>query len=1231
MTDLFISYAHKDQERANQIVQLLEKKGYSVWQDVHQIRAMERFTKEIMEGIQGGSIFLMLYSNAYFQSQYCDNEFGYAQSCQKILSCIILDEDCPWQGTEFCFPFSQLNVPGYGKTAHTAQDYQALCDQIDESPAFRMLRANSSCTESIPTFGDQAFISSMEELFEKSIRNIGSYLHGQKYFADLAMLLTKVDTSDEEKQKKSSKQSLANIIRNNPSVRIMVSGEGGLGKTTAMIEYGRYLFREKRCPAIYVHLPDVVFGSGDARDQYTSLEQYIRRICFNEHNWTIVREWAKLPASEKRICILLDGLNELSFRERKQAIKDIGKLADRWIGADIIVSTRNAETKDSQSMESFETYYAVPPEKDRICAYLVENHLSTDSLGDERMLVLLRNPLRLCLYAQISEFHQSFQKKMDVHRLDELLHDGKPQDTPGKLMDAYLASQLYKFLQMYEISEVNKPHITAALLGLIVIPSLGWKLYRENRFYISETEMRDYLQSIGDSSNNLLQSVFASNLINDLLWDFGYDDEDYSWKALTARNILDQIGLMQRIHVDNEPLYVFSHQCFRDYYAARYLALAINISLHNSSDAITSTLGVEEISDDVLSILSDILEEERACPEMDPLQGWSFPGKQENSLAASSLSPAEKVLDKLRGHQDALYRKTIKNLIELLRYARKNRLAQCDFSHLDLRDCILKKTEFSLWFKDQLHTSCFDNAWISHNSFFHSGHLNKVKAVLPCENNRLFSGDADGLVLERNLLSGEIIHQWKLCDENIRDIAWNDDKQQLLIGTVTGLFLLDYHTDIIQKLTDVNDGNIEYVRFGISGDPEYSLDIRPLVWYRVDGTVLTTDFLPDWLSGAYIMNPNCSRYWRSGMFCNIYTGKRTPVGMFIEKGGWIYKYFPVHASNCARLATQFSELKSKFPITKKDRISWANRTWIKSPESIESDPVLDSFFRRMRYYLNNIQLSPDEVKTMAARLRKDISSFLEQSPKKHAKRISSIDLSPDGTRILITCGVQLIEMDAETLDVINHTTLKSTANCARYLTHQVESTYAVVGWASNISLVDRDLSIIETYEGDYPIYRSYLYKNANNEFYLHCSDNGVRKITPDYRVSRIRILPHRGICSFYEKKDGGLQVLYPMAIQKWRSGEIYDYNTGQSTALRGSFYRHDTFDNHIPAVNEKQNTKGYFLGQGIQLISKTDPDNPRFIEYSSDLYVFGCSFRDVQGDMTDHDREVIYMNGGIIE
>lgn len=225
----------------------------------------------------------------------------------------------------------------------------------------------------------------------------------------------------------------------------------------------------------------------------------------------------------------------------------------------------------------------------------------------------------------------------------------------------------------------------------------------------------------------------------------------------------------------------------------------------------------------------------------------------------------------------------------------------------------------------------------------------------------------------------------------------------------------------------------------------------------------------------------------------------------------------------------------------------------------------------------------------------------------------------------------MIEMEAETLDVIQYKTLKAYANCARYLTHPTGSIYAVVGWASNISLIDKDLSVIDTYEGDYATSRLFVYKAVSNELYLHCSDNGLRRLMPDYRISRIRILPNRGICQIFNNKDGELQVIFPLATQRWRSGEVYDYNTGQSSALRGSFYRHDSVDNHIPVVNEKRPIKGYFLGRGIQLISESDPDHPRFIEYSSDLFVFGCSFRGIQGDMTDHDCEVIYMNGGIFQ
>ena len=62
MADIFVSYAHKDQERARPIVETLMGQGYGVWMDEHNLRANEAFTEAIAAGIRG----VFCFSDAVF-------------------------------------------------------------------------------------------------------------------------------------------------------------------------------------------------------------------------------------------------------------------------------------------------------------------------------------------------------------------------------------------------------------------------------------------------------------------------------------------------------------------------------------------------------------------------------------------------------------------------------------------------------------------------------------------------------------------------------------------------------------------------------------------------------------------------------------------------------------------------------------------------------------------------------------------------------------------------------------------------------------------------------------------------------------------------------------------------------------------------------------------------------------------------------------------------------------
>ena len=63
MSDIFISYARPDRDRARQMAEALEQRGWSVWWD-HEIPPGRNFDDVIEEALGAASCVVVLWSNA---------------------------------------------------------------------------------------------------------------------------------------------------------------------------------------------------------------------------------------------------------------------------------------------------------------------------------------------------------------------------------------------------------------------------------------------------------------------------------------------------------------------------------------------------------------------------------------------------------------------------------------------------------------------------------------------------------------------------------------------------------------------------------------------------------------------------------------------------------------------------------------------------------------------------------------------------------------------------------------------------------------------------------------------------------------------------------------------------------------------------------------------------------------------------------------------------------------
>jgi len=89
MTDVFISYANPDRERAREIANALSARGWSVWWD-RNIKAGQAFDEVIERELETARNIVVLWSEASIASEWVKNEAAVAAQ-RRVLIPVLLD------------------------------------------------------------------------------------------------------------------------------------------------------------------------------------------------------------------------------------------------------------------------------------------------------------------------------------------------------------------------------------------------------------------------------------------------------------------------------------------------------------------------------------------------------------------------------------------------------------------------------------------------------------------------------------------------------------------------------------------------------------------------------------------------------------------------------------------------------------------------------------------------------------------------------------------------------------------------------------------------------------------------------------------------------------------------------------------------------------------------------------------------------------------------------------
>ena len=123
MIDIFLSYAHKDRERIQPLIRILEVQGWKVWWDTN-IEAGELFDKEIEAAVESARCIMVVWSKHSIGSQWVRSE-AHEGLDRNILVPVLIDDVRP------PLPFRQIQATKLFNQAHiTKIDQKDLFDAV---------------------------------------------------------------------------------------------------------------------------------------------------------------------------------------------------------------------------------------------------------------------------------------------------------------------------------------------------------------------------------------------------------------------------------------------------------------------------------------------------------------------------------------------------------------------------------------------------------------------------------------------------------------------------------------------------------------------------------------------------------------------------------------------------------------------------------------------------------------------------------------------------------------------------------------------------------------------------------------------------------------------------------------------------------------------------------------------------------------------------------------------
>lgn len=1139
--DVFLSYSHNDSALVERIADSICAAGFSCWIDKDELRAQENFNAAIDSAIDKSIVFIAFLSKTYVNKPYCIHEFDRAIDKQKSILAVCIDDvsENTNRQNAYLFSFSAgHNILGFGTGISESESIETFAQEIITSVPMEWLKRYSASGEEsdYPPISTPDYIIARLRLYhERQYEQSGNYALNEirsELFPAIKNSEINVLYKDEEKEVVSLVKYFSGVEgQADHDKHILITGEGGMGKTVSLLKTCEYLLG-KRVNAIYVPLSKI--------DADLTLDQYLERVVCggNQSMWGNLKQLMSVPyASVPNVVLLLDGINEVSLSYIETLVKRVikGTYIDAYSGVKLVLTSRWFDNSIMHNLRQNVVLLEMQPlNKEAINLYL--QNMGLPSVVDETLLSVIRTPLMLTLYADVEKHKEKYQN------IEGIALEENP-NTAGKILSNFFQTQLYR-----AAGEENFDRGEHLALLEFLLPKIAFLMVKNQSFSISSRDLRNCINDIKKEEERFT-------------W---YIDDKWDWliRGRTSIHASRLLGIATTgLHFLNptDDGYEFLHQSFRDYFAAYYIANELWAYAEDNRRFFEddSVLGSCLFADEILSFVSDVVREESACPiQSDGI--WDFPGKKD--INPSEKSVVESAFALWRDKAGECAQNAVANLVNIMRIGRQNLLAWCDFSNLDLRKCWLNKCRFTLWNEDKYYPSIFDGAWIDRANFLTDGHEAQISAIAYDGQSRVFSGDKAGVVKIYSIVEQVWIDTIQLQSGSVVDLAWDGNNEMLAVMYENVVFCYSVKKKAVVSSYGNNSKskNFRYVQFSKENEVNVSFDLEPLIWCDVHGKKLSSDLSYDVPARCAKWNPKRKEFIRSNMLQLI------SVARFDDR-----------------------TLSWELPPALKKKLDDDNRLRKDSQEKT-----------RATLYLS-----------------------LRDAGAAGSGSICCIQYNEDGTRVLVAIQNLLVEYDAESFDVLNRKEFSANIQCACYLRNGL-----AVGSGSNLIVLDSDFSEESVLQGSQIKPIGVVSEDYEGHGYYVFSSNGeVKKLNHELIVQNMRFTGNKaGFVWVRDRLTNGIQMAF-LPSKRFPFGARYSYETDRIEPLG---WRYEFVD--IPEYSNDEQ-RFYKMDSSLLVIERLPPY--RKIKYTNytGIWIFGCSFDNIHGDMANR-RNIRFLiqNGGIV-